>query len=50
MHEFLQNTAIAGIPGSVVLLGVCALYAWLIVVMFHFGIDEDELGPGQVHV
>jgi uncharacterized membrane protein len=50
MHEFLRNTAIAGIPGSVVLLGVCALYAWLIVVMFHFGIDEDELGPGQVHV
>ena len=50
LHEFLANAAVAGIPGEVVLLGVCALYAWLIFVMVHFHIDEDELGPGQVHV
>jgi uncharacterized membrane protein len=49
-HEFLGNTAIAGIPGIIVLLGVGALYAWLSFVMLRFGIDEDELGPGQVHV
>jgi uncharacterized membrane protein len=50
MHEFLDNTAIAGIPGTVVVLGVAALYAWLIFITLRFDIDEDELGPGQVHV
>ena len=49
-HEFLGNTAIAGIPGVAVLLGVGALYGWLLFIMLRFGIDEDELGPGQVHV
>ena len=48
--EFLANTAVAGIPGGVVIFGVCALYAWLIFVMLRYQIDEDELGPGQVHV
>jgi uncharacterized membrane protein len=50
MHEFLVNTAVAGVPGVVVLLGVALLYAWLAFVMLRFHIDEDELGPGQVHV
>ena len=50
MNEFLQNTAIAGIPGIAVVLGVGALYTWLIFVMLRFHLDEDELGPGQVHV
>jgi len=50
LHEFLANTAIAGIPGVAVLAGVAALYAWLSIIMLRFGIDADELGPGQVHV
>jgi uncharacterized membrane protein len=50
LHEFLSNTAIAGIPGEAVIMAVCALYAWMIFIMFRFHIDEDELGPGQVHV
>jgi uncharacterized membrane protein len=50
VSEFLENTAIAGIPGSAVVAGVIVLYAWLTFIMLRFGIDEDELGPGQVHV
>jgi uncharacterized membrane protein len=50
MDEFLANTATAGVSGIAVICGVCALYAWLIFVMVRFHIDEDELGPGQVHV
>lgn len=50
MNEFLENTAIAGIPGSAVVLGVAALYAWLVYVMLRFDIDANDLGPGQVHV
>jgi uncharacterized membrane protein len=50
VHEFLENTAIAGIPGSVVLLGVTLVYAWLTFVMFRFELHGDALGPGQVHV
>ncbi len=50
LNEFLENTAIAGIPGAVVVAGVFVLYAWLTFVMLRFGMDEDELGPGQVHV
>jgi uncharacterized membrane protein len=50
MHEFLENTAIAGIPGIVVVLGVALLYAWLIFVMLRFDLAEGDLGPGQVHV
>jgi uncharacterized membrane protein len=50
MDEFLRNVAVAGIPGGVVLLAVAALYAWLLFVMWRFHLDEDELGPGQVHV
>jgi uncharacterized membrane protein len=50
MNEFFENTAIAGIPGIAVALGVAVLYAWLIFIMLRFDIDEDELGPGQVHV
>jgi uncharacterized membrane protein len=49
-HEFLRNTAIAGIPGAVVVIGVLVLYAWLAFVMLRYELDEDELGPGQVHV
>jgi len=49
-QEFLGNTAIAGIPGFVVVLGVLALYAWLAFIMIRYELDEDELGPGQVHV
>lgn len=48
--QFLDNTAIAGIPGIAVVLGVCLLYAWLLFVMLFFDVNEDELGPGQVHV
>ena len=48
--EFLGNTAIAGIPGLVVVSGVIALYAWLAFIMWKYELDEDELGPGQVHV
>jgi uncharacterized membrane protein len=48
--EFLGNTAIAGIPGLAVVCGVLALYVWLGVVMMRYELDEDELGPGQVHV
>ncbi|HEX6397306.1 MAG TPA: DUF2270 domain-containing protein [Steroidobacteraceae bacterium] len=50
LHEFLQNAAIAGIPGSAVVTGICVLYAWLAFVMIRFDIDEEDLGPGQVHV
>jgi uncharacterized membrane protein len=50
MGEFLANTALAGIPGIAVLTGVGVLYAWLVFVMVRFGIDEAQLGPGQVHV
>ena len=50
MHEFLANSAVAGIPGIAVLFSVAALYAWLIFIMLRFDIDEDDLGPGQVHV
>ena len=48
--ECLGNTAIAGIPGLVVVIGVLALYAWLGFIMLRYELDEDELGPGQVHV
>jgi len=50
MGEFLKNAAVAGIPGSVVVLGLAVLYVWLIFVMCRYHLDEDELGPGQVHV
>jgi uncharacterized membrane protein len=50
MNEFLSNAAIAGIPGLVVVLGVVMLYAWLAFIMLRYELDEDELGPGQVHV
>jgi uncharacterized membrane protein len=50
VNEFLDNAAIAGIPGAGVVLGIAALYAWLVFVMLRFDLDADELGPGQVHV
>src|SRR5688572_2351675 len=50
MHEFLQNAAIAGIPGTAVVVGIAVLYAWLMFITLRFDIDEDDLGPGQVHV
>ena len=50
MSEFLDNAAIGAIPGAVVVAGIAGLYAWLIFVMLRFDMDEDELGPGQVHV
>jgi uncharacterized membrane protein len=48
--EFLGNTAIAGVPGLAVVLAVLALYTWLGFTMWRYELDEDELGPGQVHV
>jgi uncharacterized membrane protein len=50
VNEFLDNTAIAGIPGIAVLMGVVGLYAWLAFVMFRFALDSEDIGPGQVHV
>ena len=50
VQEFLENTSIAGIPGAAVLLGVAALYAWLAFVTLRYKLDEDDLGPGNVHV
>jgi uncharacterized membrane protein len=50
LHEFMKNAAIAGIPGSAVVAGICLLYAWLGYVMVRFDIPEEDLGPGQVHV
>jgi uncharacterized membrane protein len=50
LSEFLQNASIAGIPGAAVLTGVAALYAWLVFVTLRFTLDEDDLGPGNVHV
>jgi uncharacterized membrane protein len=50
VHEFLANTAVAGIPGEIVVCGIGLLYGWLVFVMIHFDIAEAELGPGQVHV
>lgn len=49
-HEFLENTAIAGIPGIAVLFGVVAMYAWLTFVMLRFALDGGTVGRGQVHV
>lgn len=48
--EFLENTAIAGIPGIAVISGVLGLYIWLGFVMFRYALESEELGPGQVHV
>jgi hypothetical protein len=39
-----------GVGLGVVVLGVLSLYAWLAFVMLRYELDEDELGPGQVHV
>jgi uncharacterized membrane protein len=50
LSEFLGNASIAGIPGAAVLAGVAALYAWLAFVTLRFTLDEDDLGPGNVHV
>jgi uncharacterized membrane protein len=50
MHEFLANTAVAGLPGTAVIVGIALLYAWLLFVMIYFGVDDEDLGPGQVHV
>jgi uncharacterized membrane protein len=50
INEFLANAAIAGITGVAVVLGVATLYAWLTFITLRYEIDEDELGPGQVHV
>ena len=50
LHEFLQNASIAGIPGIAVVGGLCVLYGWLVFVMVRYDIDDETLGPGQVHV
>ena len=50
VNEFLENTAIAGIPGVAVLAGVVGLYVWLAFVMFRFELESEDIGPGQVHV
>ena len=50
MREFLDNAAIGAIPGAVVMTGIAVLYAWLLFVTLRFDLDDEELGPGQVHV
>lgn len=50
MNELLGNWRIAGISGTAVVIGVAVMYAWLAFIMLRFHLDEDELGPGQVHV
>jgi len=50
LHEFLQNAAIAGIPGAAVVAGICLLYSWLVFVMIRYHLGDEDLGPGQVHV
>jgi uncharacterized membrane protein len=50
MHEFLENAAVAGIPGAAVIVAIALLYAWLLFVMVRFGLGDSELGPGGVHV
>jgi uncharacterized membrane protein len=50
LNEFLDNTAIAGIPGAAVISGVVLLYAWLTFVMLRFDLASEDIGPGQVHV
>jgi uncharacterized membrane protein len=50
MNELLGNSRIAGISGTAVVIGVAVMYAWLVFIMLRFHRDEDELGPGQVHV
>lgn len=50
LGEFLDNASIAGIHGTVVIAGVAAMYAWLIFVALRYALDEDDLGPGNVHV
>jgi uncharacterized membrane protein len=50
LDEFLGNASIAGISGAVVLLGVATMYAWLAFVTLRYSLDEDDLGPGNVHV
>jgi len=50
LHEFLQNAAVAGIPGTAVVSAVCLLYCWLAFVMIRFDLADEDLGPGQVHV
>jgi uncharacterized membrane protein len=50
MHAFLANTAVAGIPGWAVIVGIALLYSWLLFVTIRFGISDEALGPGQVHV
>jgi uncharacterized membrane protein len=50
LDEFLGNASIAGISGAVVLLGVATMYAWLAFVTLCYSLDEDDLGPGNVHV
>ncbi|HUQ12239.1 MAG TPA: DUF2270 domain-containing protein [Steroidobacteraceae bacterium] len=50
IDEFLTNAAVAGIPGGIVVLGIVVLYGWLAFIAVRFELNEDELGPGQVHV
>jgi uncharacterized membrane protein len=50
IHFSIANASIGGLPGGAVALGVCALYGWLGYLMLRFGLGEDDLGPGQVHV
>ena len=47
-QEFLSNTAIAGIPGLAVVLGLACLYSWLTFVMLRYELDDED--PGPVHV
>ena len=48
--EFLHNTAIGYIPGSLVLVGVLIFYGWLLYVMIRYRTVEGELTFGDAHV
>jgi uncharacterized membrane protein len=48
--DIVQQVAIGGVRGELVVAAVVALYAWLIFVMLRYPIIESELGYGGVHV
>ena len=49
-EEFLDNAAIAGIPGWAVLSAIAAFYSWLTYVVLRHPLKKGELAHGQVHV
>ena len=50
VDEFLHNTALGYIPGSVVLAIVLIFYGWLFYVMIRHRTQAGELGFGEAHV